>query len=276
MKVLQRMTAVIALICTFTPLLAAAQNALVNADYVRVRENPNKSAAQTGFLYKNMVVEIKSQTNEKEINGHDAYVWYEVNGKEVSGWVYGKFLTLDVSDWNVDTYDAPGDVSWLDSRFGESTWYYEQRVDFQSLSLDEYRQLMRAAQGGNQNAWFALRATILKHLKEQPDDLSYAYLKHRLYSEEFLLEIIQSQSARDDRNFFEFVPYSHNVLLKWLEQHGGLVGDMPDEYWKDREIVLQILKGEYGCNPTYLENARRTLASDPEVRSAISACRKRR
>lgn len=276
MKVLQRMTTMVALLCTFIPLVAAAQDALVNVDYVRVRESPNKSAVQTGFLYKNMVVKINSKTSEKEIIGHDAYVWYEVNGKEVSGWVYGKFLTFDVSNWDVDTYDAPGDVSWLDSRFGESTWYYEQKVDFQSLSLDEYRQLMRAAQEGNRNAWFALRATILKHLKEQPDDPSYAYLKQRLYSEKFLLEVIQSQSSVDDRGFFQFVPCSRNVLLEWLRHHDGITENMPEEYWKDREIALLILKGGNGCDPAYLENARRTLASDPEVRAAISACRKRR
>jgi hypothetical protein len=253
----------------FSTQLASAEDgkALTNADYVRVRERPNKDATQVGFLYKNMVVEIKSQTPEAEKVGKDSYHWYEIRSKGASGWVYGKFLTTNAETWDVDTYDAPGDMQWLYTRFGESTWYYNQTMNMQSFSMDDYRNLMRAAENGSEQAWIALRVTILQHLYENPDDANYAYLKKRLHSAEFL-KVILSQYGRQ---VFDLVPYSRDVILAALGNRPDIASSMPAEYWKDREIVRLVAKGSNRCQFVY--DILTAFPSDPELEKDLATCR---
>lgn len=249
--------------------------AVVNGDYVRVRARPNTEAAPAGFLYKNMVVEIKTQTPDKQTIGNDSFYWYEVKGGDVRGWVYGKFLSPNVADVNLDTYDAPGDTQWLSRRFGDSTWYYNQKMDMRSFSLDDYRNLMRAAQDGNEQAWVALRVTILNHLKDNPNDPDYAYLKRRLYSDGFLLAVMNHGYAYNDPNFFEVVPYSRDLVAAALKRSTTLVPSIPDEYWNDKEIVLLVLNGT-GCSSEYTGKVSAGLARDPAVKAVLDRCRAQR
>lgn len=249
---------------------AETAKALINSDYVRVRDKPVKDGAPVGFLYKNMVVEIKSQTPEKEKIGNDAYYWYQVKNNEMSGWVYGKFLSPNVADQNIDTYDAPGDMQWLYTRFGESTWYYNQKMSMQSFSIDDYRSLMRAAETGNEQAWIALRVTILSHLHEEPDDANYAYLKKRLYSVPFLKAVMNQPFVRDTQEFFEIVPYSRELVAATVGDHPDIAASMPAEYWNDKEIVLQVLRTPDGCQST--SKIPEKLARTPDIKAALAKC----
>ncbi len=272
MKVLAQFGVVIVMLCATQFALAEATKALVSADYVRVREKPLKDAASLGFLYKNMVVEIKSQTPQTETIGKDTFYWYEIRGKDVGGWVYGKFLTTNAAKWDVDTYDAPGDMQWLYKRFGESTWYDEQKMNMQSFSMDDYRNLMRAAESGNDRAWVALKLTILQHLKDNPYDANYAYLKNRLYSAEFMKHVLRQNYGQD---YFQFVPYSRDLVIEALTQDIGFASGMPDEYWKDKGIVMLVLSDPAGCD---LANyaASKIDASSPEVKASLKRCQKKR
>lgn len=263
------------IVMMFLPFCTQADNskALMNADYVRVREKPLKDAAQLGYLYKNMIVEITSQTQDKEKIGNDSYYWYEVKGDDVSGWVYGKFLSPNVTNLDVDTYDAPGDTQWLSQRFGDSTWYYNQNFTVQSFSMDEYRSLMRAAENGNEQAWSALYVTILKHLRENPDDPSYAYLKKRLYSEEFIINVLGNPYAYNNPDFFSVVPYSHAALLTALQYSSEFFNTMPDEYWNDREIVLLSMNNNANGCQNYIAKIPQALARDPQIKVALNRCR---
>lgn len=271
-KLLQ-LGAAIAVIFAAAGAQAESSRALMNADYVRVREKPLKDAAQVGFLYKNMIVEINAQTPDKEKIGNDSFYWYEVKGSDVSGWVYGKFLGPNVADLEIDTYDAPGDTQWLSNRFGDSTWYSTQKMNMQSFSIDEYRNLMRASENGNELAWAALRTTILAHLHENPDDANYAYLKKHLYSEPFLTKVVSHPYAYNDPNFFSLVPYSHTVLLAALQYSRAYLDSMPDEYWNDREIVLLSLNNNANDCQHYMPRIPQPVARDPQVKVALNRCR---
>lgn len=246
--------------------------ALVNNDYVRVREKPNKDATSLGFLYKNMMVEIRSQTQSPDKIGNDSFYWYEVKSKEVSGWVYGKFLTPSAANWNVDTYDAPGDVDFLSRRFGESTWYATQKMNMTSFSMEDYRNLMVAAANGSEMAWDALRVTILQHLKENPYDANYAYLKKRLYSDEFLQKVIVYPFVFNDQELLDLVPIPHTVVAKALGTT-GLAAQVPDEYWQDKEFVAQVMNSPSGCS--FADRAE-AFRSDPRVKAALNRCQGRR
>lgn len=249
---------------------ADAGKALVNNDYVRVRAKPNKDAPSVGFLYKNMVVEIKAQTPAPEKIGADSYYWYEVKGQELSGWVYGKFLTPSAPNWNVDTYDAPGDVEWLSRRFGESTWYDNQKMNMTSFSLDDYRNLMVAATNGNERAWYALKLTILQHLKENPYDPNYAYLKKRLYSAAFVKAVMGQPFVRQGQEIFETIPYTPELVAATVGEHPDLAYSMPEEYWNDKDVALQVLQSPNGCSSTSKIPAK--LAGDADIKAAMDRC----
>lgn len=272
-KMLLQFCAIIMTMFTVQGVHAEPAKALMNADFVKLREKPLKDAAPVGFLYKNMIVEIRSQSPEKEKIGNDSYYWYEVKGNDVSGWVYGKFLSPNVANWDVDTYDAPSDMQWLYTRFGESTWYYDQKLSMQSFSMDDYRSLMRAAEGGSEQAWIALRVTILDHLRENPDDTNYAYLKKRLYSVQFLEAVMNQPYIDITRNFFDIVPYSRELVAATVEDHPNVVDSMPDDYWSNKEIVRQVLSGPYGCDDTRTAKIPADLMRDPEIKGAQAHCR---
>lgn len=222
------------------PAHADGTQAVVNSDYVQVREKPDVKARSLGFLYKNMLVEIKTQTQTMVKVGKDSFYWFEVKGPDVSGWVYGKFLTPHTGGWDVDTYDAPGNVDWLATRFGESTWYYQQKLDMTSFSMDDYRNLMVAAANGNEAAWDALLYTILTHLKDNPYDANYAYLKKRLYSEEYLTKLLDNSPARVFPPILEYIPVSGKLLKKVLDVNPDAVFYLPAEAWQDPTVVAEI------------------------------------
>lgn len=270
------------LIFTSVSALAEQEKALVNSDYVRVREKPGKDATPVGFLYKNMVVEVGAKSQDKEKLGNDAYYWYEIKGATLHGWVLGKFLTTGASNWNVDTYDAPGETQWLINRFGDSTWYNNQNMDMTSFSMDDYRNLMRAAEDGSEHAWSALRVTILDHLFKNPDDANYAYLKSRLYSEQYLLKIMEHPFASNDEHFFELLPYSRNLVMAALRKNGtiansrGFLDSMPDDYWKDSNIAFLAINRGFGCEPANIAKIPASLTQEPKIKSALKRCNPQR
>lgn len=273
-KMLLQFCLIIVAIFSAQGIHAEPSKAVMNSDYVRVRENPVKDAAPIGFLYKNMLVEILAQTPDQEKIGSDAFYWYEIKSEDLHGWVYGKFLSPNVANQNIDTYDAPGDTQWLTDRFGDSTWYYNQKMDMHSFSMDDYRNLMRAAEMGNEQAWTALRITILNHIHENPDDTDYAYLKKRLYSVPFLKAVMNQPYADPNygRTFFDIVPYSRELVAATVGDHPGIAGSMPEDYWSNKEIVRQVARGQYGCSPAYLSKIPEDLLRDPEIKKALTRC----
>lgn len=250
---------------------ADQEKALINSDYVRVREKPGKDATPAGFLYKNMVVEVSAKSQEMEKLGNDSYYWYEIKNTELHGWVLGKFLTTSASNWNVDTYDAPGDTQWLTNRFGDSTWYGNQKMNMRSFSMDDYRNLMRAAENGSSQAWSALRVTILAHLNEEPNDANYAYLKMRLHSEKYLLKILSHSYAYDDPDFFSVVPHTPRLLAEALKSSGVLLDTMTDADWNDKEVVLLSLN--YDCSQNKIPSK---LALNSDIKTALARCKSAR
>lgn len=267
----------VAMLVMFAAQAAQAEpiKGLITDDYVRVRAKPNTKGDQLGFLYKNMVVELMARTPDSDTIGKDSFPWHEVKQDGLRGWVYGKFISLNAPDWNVDTYDAPGDTQWLSKRFGDNTWYYQQKMSMRSFSIDDYRNLMSAAEKGNEQAWIALRLTILLHLHGNPDDANYAYLKKRLYSAEFLKAVLRTRYNANNGEPFDLVPWSRELVLATVEDIPDIVRTMPEEYWNDKEIVRLVVSGPLGCWPQHIAKLSAQLKADPGIKKALAKCKTR-
>ena len=67
---------------------------VVDTNYLRLREKPNKQAPSTQGLTLGMVVEIISTTGEQETIEDLTAPWYNVNATGMRGWVFGGYLQL--------------------------------------------------------------------------------------------------------------------------------------------------------------------------------------
>lgn len=204
---------------------AEHDKALVMGDYLRVRTSPNAGGELVGVLFKNMLVDISARSEEKtEIKGK-SYYWYKVEHESLTGWCYGKFLSFYIPSKIPDTYYAKPDMKWYYKKFGYGTSYMEAGIKVNTFSMDEYRKLMAATAKGDSGAWTTLHLSIYPHLKKDPDDKAYQYLKKKLYSREFIY-----QAYKNSR----YVDNSFNNLPKKLLDDDSLYEDLkklPHSKW---------------------------------------------
>jgi hypothetical protein len=255
-----------------TPSIPDQSKSLINADDVPLLASPANDSKQLGTLFKNMVVEVNTHSHKMDTVGTASFYWYEVKNADQQGWVSGKYLNSSVNNWDVDTYDAPGATQWMAQRFGDSTWYSTQEMTVESFTTDEYRNMMRASEDGNEQAWGALRATVLQHLQEHPDDKNYDYLKKRLYSEAFLLKVLDYPFAYNDADFFAVMPYSRNLVAAMLKKTESAMPRIDTDLWNDKEIVQLALDSPHGCD--YARDAKipEALAQDSGIKASLAKC----
>lgn len=92
---------------------------------------------------------------------------YKVKKDGKEGWVVDR----GVLDFQIAVpTNEPGDLSWFFQKYGENTWYYEQALNENSFTIEEYERLIVAAQGGIEAARVALSLTLKKSLEKNPDD----------------------------------------------------------------------------------------------------------
>jgi hypothetical protein len=108
---------------------------------------------------------------------------YKVKKDDKEGWVTDRnVLNFRVP---VPTSD-PRDLSWFFQKYGESTWYYEQALNENSFTNEEYERLITLAQSEDGYAYdvpnIALRLTLLKSLEKNPDDPKLAGFKDKVKS----------------------------------------------------------------------------------------------
>lgn len=130
--------------------------------------------------------------------------------------------------------EATGEMGWFYTRFGYSTWFEEGKFNVKSFTEAEYNNLIYASLAGNESATLALKLTLLKHFKANPDDPEYKTFKDKLWSKEFLQRVPR---------------------LEYL------VDALPDELMDDKEFVSEILKK----NGAFLKFASERLRADKVV-----------
>lgn len=162
--------------------------ALVTGDYLRVRTAPSSEGEFVGVLFKNMLVEVSARSENKLKIKEQSYYWYKVEHESLSGWCYGKFLSFDIPSKLPDTYYAQPNMNWYYNRFGYGTQYISTGFKVNAFTIDEYRKLMAASVKGDPRAWASLHISIYPHLKKDPNDQAYQYLKKKLHSREFVYQ----------------------------------------------------------------------------------------
>ncbi len=239
--------------------------ALINDDEVRVRDTPSLNGRYTGVLYKNQVVELLKESESRTDINNESYYWYQIKDESVLGWVYGKYITLYVPNKDVDPYlDSrfnDEDNDWYYDRFGSSTDFSKSEVvTINNLTTQDYRSLITAAEQGRKHGFYALYATIYKHLKSQPDDPKLAFVKKKLYSPDFIgkvgadidLDFLHESFFTDKPRVLSLCKYNHKAFLyasetlrndrdfviACIKQNGHVLRHLSKEIQDDQEIVL--------------------------------------
>ncbi len=77
------------------PLISQTENwAVIETDYLRLRERPEKESPLVTTLWKGYVLEVLSRNPAKVImDGFEDY-WYKVNYDGLQGWVFGSYLKI--------------------------------------------------------------------------------------------------------------------------------------------------------------------------------------
>lgn len=126
------------------------------------------------------------------------------------------------------------DMQWFYTRFGYSTWFDEAKFNVKTFTVAEYNNLIAAAGTGNESATIALKLTILKYLKTNPDDSEYETLKAKLLSKEFYLGIPRLEL---------------------------MIDALPDELMDNKEFVTEIV----AKNGSFLKFASERLRTDKDI-----------
>jgi hypothetical protein len=240
--------------------------ALVTGDYVRVRAEPSLTAPQLGFLYKNLRVRVLERSaNTSMVDGKASY-WYRVRQDNVEGWCSAAFLDFSVPRTAIDTYAAPADMDWFYSRFGGSTAFQDNTFNADSFSMDDYRRLIAATHESHAgtSAPLVLKLSIYRHLRQRPDDLKYQYLKPKLYSPEFLYDMVLS----DQFDVLPLVPtdLGKQVFTEWLRRS-------PREQQLGNRVLAQIPESELVLRRALAQIMLTNSSRESDVRGDLTVVR---
>ncbi len=235
-------------LCVFggvTGAKAAASRALVIGDDVRVRSKPSvKESTLLGVLFKNMTVKVLAEGSKPKNEG--AIHWVKVRSGKIEGWVSRRFLDLKAKTFDVDTYDAEGNMQWFYKRFGYSTWFKKSAFNVNTFDTGQYREMMAAALAGKSGAHEALLQTLFPLLRRRPTEAKFRYLKKRLHSRDFLLKLPLGWDPR-------LVPY------------------IPRVRFRDRAFVIGWLRQHWrGQSCAFVKRIDKKLMSDQEVKDALA------
>lgn len=248
MKPCNLLIVLLAIVVTYTSSASAdsPRQAIILNDEVRIRDQPSSKGKYVSILYKNMIVTALENSDQTMDLGGESHYWYKIKNDDVTGWIYGKFLSFDIPVGSIDTYDTEGDMAWFYDRFSYSTNYYESQITVDSLDVEQYRILIKALEQGEQGAYyaaFALKFSLLKHLATHPDDPKYQYLKKKISSKKFITVLVkQMDSLSTDE-----LPYPSKItdkqfLLQLLTINGYALSAASDTLANDREVVLAAVK----------------------------------
>ncbi|MFZ2161037.1 MAG: hypothetical protein WAW02_02360 [Sideroxyarcus sp.] len=106
---------------------------------------------------------------------------YKVKKNDKEGWVVDR----DALNFQVPTPTRdPRDLTWFFQKYGETTWYYEQGLNENSFTNEEYERLLMLALSEASYAGdvpnMALRLTLIKALEKNPDDPRLAGFKDKV------------------------------------------------------------------------------------------------
>lgn len=77
-----------------TVLSLGSRWAVVNTNYLRMREKPLKDAAVLDGLTKGTVVEVLASTESEETIENATSYWYRISLEGLKGWVFGAYLEI--------------------------------------------------------------------------------------------------------------------------------------------------------------------------------------
>ena len=152
--------------------------------------------------------------------------------------------------------DRPAGMEWFYKRFGYSTWFAEATFNVKTFTQPEYDSLIKAALEGNESATAALRLTIFKYLKENPDSKDYSSLKEKVDSNDFLLNIPRFEyladtvpdNRLDNKDFMTALVKKNGTYLKFasdrLRGDKDVVSEAVRQYHYPLEFATDEIKGD--------------------------------
>ncbi|EOQ96180.1 SH3 domain protein [Leptospira wolbachii serovar Codice str. CDC] len=88
------LTSLIFFQCKKTPTVEVGKNAFISATVLNARKTPTLDGEKVGKLKLGDEVKVLERSeNDTEIDGLSAY-WYRVQSKEITGWVFGGYLSI--------------------------------------------------------------------------------------------------------------------------------------------------------------------------------------
>jgi hypothetical protein len=77
-----------------TVLSVGSRWAVVNTNYLRMREKPLKNAKVLDGLTKGTVVEVLASTESEETIENETSYWYRISLQGLKGWVFGAYIEI--------------------------------------------------------------------------------------------------------------------------------------------------------------------------------------
>jgi Bacterial SH3 domain len=128
-KIIYILTAT-SLIILFALPVMAADNATITGDGLRVRDKPALNGNKVGSLNKGYRVEAVSHSDHTDsIDGFTGY-WYFIVYKNLSGWVFGKYIQIDIrasipSERDFTPKTPTGSIATLNDILGDWPMHYD-------------------------------------------------------------------------------------------------------------------------------------------------------
>jgi len=130
MKKIVYILAATSLIIFFALPAMAAENATITGDGLRVRDKPALNGNKVGSLNKGYRVEAVSHSDHTDsIDGFTGY-WYFIVYKNLSGWVFGKYIQIDIrasipSERDFTPKTPTGSVATLNDILGDWPMHFD-------------------------------------------------------------------------------------------------------------------------------------------------------
>lgn len=245
---------------------ATPSRAFINDTEVLVREEPTTASRAIDALDKNTVVDVIQTSDKKQKIGNESYHWYRIRTSDLTGWVYGKYVSMDLSKIS-NPYRDTDDMKWYFSRFGNSTQFLE-TATLDTFTKEQYRSLIanlmdesRSTRRNQQFALLSLGATLLKHLKENPEDKKYSELKSAVYNDAFIEKAFSRR--RTTRFLYKYAPETDNrkLIRKLIENNYHAFSAAAPTLENDKDLAMAAIRK----NGRALQYASKQLQNDRDL-----------
>ena len=209
----------------FSIAFSSEKKGQLTGDFVRSREEPNLNSPVVGFFHKYMIVKIIEKSKEKMRIGKSEEYWYKISRENLTGWIYGSFLDLELQNKDKGLFYGNSDMGWFLKRF--SKCYFKKNnlddcnISFLSFSQDDFRNLIAAAKSGSIIAVDALKRSAGFYFSRYETEEKFEYLK-KGFKDSGIYELITKKSFSKDKKLILKKIKKNPKFLKYVSKKQGM------------------------------------------------------